>query len=64
MLGPKIRSSRRAASHLNHWAIYPFKSFNNYYSVSVCVCVFVCMRVCAGKLRDQKKTSNSLEQTA
>jgi len=63
MLGTKLRSSRRAASHLNHRAIYSFKSFNYYYSVFVCLCVGVCARVCAGNLRRQKRTSNSLEQT-
>jgi len=49
MLGNRLRSSRRAASHLNHWALYAFKSFNYYYSVCVfvCVCVSVCVGVCA-----------------
>jgi len=46
MLVSKLRSSRSAPSHLNHWAMYPFKSFNFYYSVSVCVYVFVCVCAC------------------
>jgi len=45
MLGTKLKTSRRAPSHLNHWAIYPFKSFNNYYCVCVCVCFCVCVCV-------------------
>jgi len=59
MLGPKIRSSRRAVRHPNQWAIYPFKYFNNYYSVCVvcvcvCVSVFVRVGVCACNLRGQR----------
>jgi len=46
MQGTKLRSSRRVASHLNHWAIYPFKSFSYYYCMCVCVCVCMCACVC------------------
>jgi len=46
MLWTKLRASRRAASHLNHWAIYPFNSFNYYYCVCVCLFVCVCVSVC------------------
>jgi len=66
MLGTKLRSSRREASHLHHWASYPFKSFNYYYCVCVsqcvCLCVCVCVRVCAGNFSPEEDI-NSYEQT-